>query len=154
MRKVYAANRAYGPREAPLNVTGKVTVIADYDKYGEKFIDVDYATDTGVTRPAKIHGADNVEMFGSWVGTETPDGRDLPPSMKWEGGVAGKAYDFREHALPDAVCSLPKALLPRAKELAGAGELPMNLCANKACYVDALRTGGAAAARERCAARR
>jgi hypothetical protein len=150
MRKVYEPNRAYGTREAPLNVTGKTTVIADYDQYDGKFIDVDYATDTGVTRPAKVHGDDKVVMFGSWIGTESPDGRDLPPDMKWEGGVSGKPYVFKDHALQGTVCSLPKSLLPKAKELAGSGELPMNLCAKKACYVDALRSGGVAAARQRC----
>lgn len=150
MRKVYGANRAYGPREAPIDISAKVDVIADYDKYDGKWIDVDYATDTGVTRPGKVYGADKVVMFGSWIGTETPDGRDLPPNMAWEGGVSGKPYVFREHAIANAVCSLPKALLPKAKELAGNGELPMNLCANKACYVDALKTGTAAAAREKC----
>lgn len=149
MRKVYVANQIYDARD--LGITAKVDVIADYDKYGDKWIDVDYATDTGVVRPAKVYGADKVEMFGSWIGTETPDGRDLPPDMKWEGGVGGKPYVFREHALASAVCSLPKSLLPKAKELAGNGELPMNLCANKACYVDALKTGTATAARDRCA---
>jgi hypothetical protein len=152
MRKVYEANRAYGAREAPLNITGKVNVIADYDKLGDKWIDVDYATDTGVTRPGKVYGDANVEMFGSWIGTETPDGRDLPPDMKWEGGVSGKPYVFKDHTLANTVCSLPKSLLPKAKELAGSGELPMNLCAKKKCYVDALRAGGAAAARTQCAA--
>lgn len=151
MRKVFEPNRAYGPREAPLNVTGKTIVVADYDQYDGKFVDVDYPTDTGVTRPGKVHGDDKVAMFGSWTGTETPDGRDLPPDMKWEGGVSGKPYVFKDHALQGTVCSMPKSLLPKVKELAGSGELPMNLCAKKACYVDALRTGGAAAARQRCA---
>lgn len=151
MRKIYAANHAYGPREAPIDVTAKVNVIAGYDQYDGKWIDVDYATDTGAVRPAKVYGAENVVMFGSWVTTESPDGRDLPPDMKWEGGVSGKPYVFAEHVIPNVVCSLPKALLPKAKELAGSGELPMNLCENKACYLDALRSGGAAEARARCA---
>jgi hypothetical protein len=149
MRKVYGANKAYEARD--LGLTGKVDVIADYDKYEGKWIDVDYATDTGVVRPAKTYGADKVEMFGSWVASEAPDGTDLPPDMQWEGGVSGKPYVFKKHVIPNTVCSLPKALLPKAKELAGTGELPMNLCANKACYVDALKNGTSTAARERCA---
>ncbi len=148
MRKVYVANKIYDARD--LGIAAKVDVIADYDKYEGKWIDVDYATDTGVVRPAKVYGADKVEMFGSWIATETPDGRDLPPDMKWEGGVSGKPYVFSEHAVAGTVCSLPKSLLPKAKELAGNGELPMNLCANKACYVDALKNGTATAARDRC----
>jgi hypothetical protein len=151
MRKVYEPNRAYGAREAPLNITGKVNVIADYDQLDGKYIDVDYATDTGVTRPGKTFGDDKVVMFGSWVGTESPDGRDLPPDMKWEGGVSGKPYVFKEHALQNTVCSMPKNLLPKVKELAGSGELPMNLCAKKKCYVETLRTSGVAAARTQCA---
>jgi hypothetical protein len=151
MRKVYAANRAYGAKEAPLNITGKVNVIADYDQLDGKYIDVDYATDTGVTRPGKELGDENVVMFGSWIGTETPDGRDLPPDMKWEGGISGKPYVFKEHALANTVCSMPKSLLPKVKELAGSGELPMNLCANKRCYVDTLKTAGVEAARTQCA---
>jgi hypothetical protein len=71
--------------------------------------------------------------------------------MQWEGGVSGKPYVFKEHARANTVCSLPKSLLGKAKELAGSGELPMNLCAKKQCYVDALKAGGAAAARTQCA---
>ena len=149
MRKVYTANRRYAPSD--VGVAARTNVIADYDQYDGKFIDVDYATDTGVTRPGKVHGDDKVVMFGSWIGTETPDGRDLPPEMKWEGGISGKPYVFKEHALQNTVCSMPKSLLPKVKELAGSGELPMNLCAKKSCYVDALRSGGVAAARQRCA---
>jgi hypothetical protein len=91
-------------------------------------------------------------MFGSWVASETPGGKDFPPDMKWEGGVDGKPYVFKDHVLPNTVCSMPRALLPALKQLAGAdGLVPPQLCAKKACIVKALREGGAAAARERCA---
>ncbi len=128
MRKVYAANTAITP-----TTTAKVKVIADYDTYEGKFIDVDYPTDTGAKRPASVHGADKVVMFGSWVATEMPDGKDLPGDMKWEGGVAGRWYDFQEHAVEGAVCSMPKSSLPALKELAAArgGELPTDFCAKK-----------------------
>ncbi len=128
MRKVYAANTAIAP-----TTTAKVKVIADYDTYDGKYIDVDYPTDTGAKRPASVHGADQVVMFGSWGATELPDGKDLPPDMKWEGGVSGKYYDFQEHAVEGVVCSMPKSSLPELKQLASArgGELPADFCAKK-----------------------
>lgn len=129
MRKVYAANTAIAP-----TTTAKVKVIADYDTYEGKYIDVDYPTDTGAKRPASVHGADKVVMFGSWVATEMPDGKDLPPNMKWAGGVSGRYYDFSEHAVRGYVCSMPKSSLAALKPLAAArpgGELPADFCAKK-----------------------
>ncbi|MBK6460747.1 MAG: L,D-transpeptidase [Myxococcales bacterium] len=136
MRKVYVANKIYTPPHAP------VKVIADYDQYDGKAIDVDYPTDTGVVRPGKVLGADKVVMFGSWVASELPNGKDLPPNMKWEGGVAGDYYVFAEHALKNTVCSAPKADLAKLGAYAKLkGELPTNFCAQKACYLSALRAG-------------
>ncbi len=136
MRKVYKANQIFTPPHAPVNV------IADYDTYGGKYIDVDYPTDTGVVRPAKTFGADKVEMFGSWVASELPNGKDLPPNMKWEGGVSGDYYVFAEHIVKNAVCSAPKADLAKlGAYVARKGELPMNFCAQKTCYLTALRAG-------------
>jgi hypothetical protein len=135
MRKVYGANQmVYPPNKA-------VNVIEDYDTFDGKFIDVDYPTDTGVTRPAKVHGADKVAMFGSWVSSMMPNGRDLPRNLKWEGGVPGEYYVFSEHALPNMVCAIPKADLPAVKTFASSlgGELPKSLCEKKACILDALR---------------
>lgn len=150
MTRVYRADEIYGPQRPPMNVTAPVDVIADYDSYDGKLIDVDYPTHGSAVRPARVVGAENVVMFGSWIGTETPDGRDFPRNMAWEGGISGRPYVFAEHSLPNRVCSMPKALLPALKELTGGGDVPRNLCANKACYLDALANGGAAAARERC----
>lgn len=136
MRKVYVANKIYTPPHAP------VQVIADYDQYDGKAIDVDYPTDTGVVRPGKVLAADKVVMFGSWVASELPDGKDLPPNMKWEGGVSGDYYVFAEHVLKNAVCSAPKADLAKLGAYAKRkGELPMNFCAQRACYLSALRAG-------------
>jgi hypothetical protein len=145
MRKVWAANQMV---DNPTAAT--VEIIADYDTLDGKYIDVDYATDVGVVRPAKVHGAESVVMFGSWVATEMPNGKDLPPDLKWEGGVAGKPYVFAEHARQGLVCSFAKPLLPALKRLQAqtGGELPPSLCAKKACIVEALRAG--ADARARC----
>jgi hypothetical protein len=87
----------------------------------------------GVTRPGKIHGVDRVEMFGSWIASETPDGKDLPPDMKWEGGVSGQFYDFQEHVQRGFVCSMPKSTLPALKDIAArnGGVLPKDFCAKK-----------------------
>ena len=136
MRKSYLPNAVVVPR-AP----APVEVIADYDRYDGKLVDVDYPTDTGVVRPAKVVGAANVAMFGSWVATELPNGQDLPPSMKWEGGVAGDWYVFSEHALANTVCSVPKADLPKLRGFIAQqkGELPKDFCAKKACVLSALR---------------
>lgn len=139
MRKVYDANRAY-----PANTATSVSVIDDYDTFDGKYVDVDYPTWTGMKRPGVVYGAGQVEMFGSWVATETPDGSDLPPSMKWEGGVAGKYYVFGEHAREDMVCSVAKAdvakLKALAKTLPGA-ELPRGFCAKRDCVIDAFHAG-------------
>lgn len=134
MRKVYAANQVVRPPSRP------VTVLAEYDSYEGKLVDVDYPTDVGVTRPAKVHGADKVEMFGSWVALELPTGQDLPADLKWSGGVRGAWYVHRDHALPNMVCSFPSAVLPGLKGLSGVfgGELPKTICEKKACVVEAL----------------
>ncbi len=128
MRKVYEPNKPYRP-----TTTAQVKVIADYDTYEGKYIDVDYPTDSGAKRPASVHGAEKVVMFGSWVLKESPDGKDLPPDMKWEGGVSGKFYDFNEHAKMDLVCSMPKSSLNDLKGIATrlGGELPADFCAKK-----------------------
>jgi hypothetical protein len=128
MRKIYKPNDPIRP-----TTTADVKVIADYDTYNGKFIDVDYPTDVGVTRPGTVHGAEKVEMFGSWVASETPDGKDLPPDMKWEGGVTGQFYDFHEHAKRGFICSMPKSSLPALKEIAArtGGVLPADFCAKK-----------------------
>lgn len=138
MRKVYKANDGFVPAAKP-----PVQVIADYDTYEGKSIDVDYPTDVGVVRPAKVVGADKVVMFGSWVASELPNGKDLPPNMKWEGGVAGDYYVFAEHVLKDSVCSVPKADLPKLRTFAAKtnGELAPTFCAKKACILTALRAG-------------
>jgi hypothetical protein len=88
-------------------------------------------------------------MFGSWVATLLPNGKDLPPDMKWEGGVNGKPYVFADHARNDMVCSFEKRDLPALKGLVRAvgGELPRSVCEKKACIVDALRAGADAKAR-------
>gem|GEM_PF-1279773 len=147
MRKVWTANQMY---ESP--TTAKTVVVADYDTLDGKFIDVDYATDVGVTRPGKVHGDSKVVMFGSWVASETPDGKDLPPDMKWEGGVAGRPYDFQAHARRDMVCSFAKRDLPGLKILqrASGGELPRSICAKKQCVVDAIRANKADQAKALC----
>ena len=137
MRKVYGANQSI-----PNPSSAKTIVIAGYDTLDGKFVDVDYATDVGVTRPGKIHGDDKVVMFGSWVASETPDGKDLPKDQSFEGGIKGKPYVFAEHVQPGMVCSFAKSDLPALKNLARAfgGELPRSICAKKACVVDALRS--------------
>ena len=141
MRKVYEGNRTYSDlTRAP------VRVIADYDTYEGKLIDVDYATDVGMTRPRG-----DVAMFGSWIASETPDGRDLPPDMKFERGESGNMYTFADHVVKGAVCSIPKSLLPALKQLAGRdGLVPKELCAKKKCIAAALKEGGAAMARSKC----
>ncbi len=142
MRKVYGPNKFYNVRPSP-----KVRVVADYDTFDGKLVDVDYPTSTGAVRPGKLYGQGRVEMFGSWLASETPDGRDLPPDMKWEGGVSGAWYVFGEHVRPDMVCSVPKADLKNLEAFAArsGGELPASFCANKACVLDALRSGRDAA---------
>jgi len=144
MRKVWTANQMYA---SPTTATTQV--IAGYDTLDAKFIDVDYPTDVGVTRPGKVHGDAKVDMFGSWVASEMPSGQDLPPDMKWEGGVSGKPYVFAEHAKMGLVCSYAKrdlAGLKRVQTRLG-GELPASVCAKKQCIVDAIRAGADAKAR-------
>jgi hypothetical protein len=129
MRKVYRANVGIIPTTA-----ATVKVVSDYDTYEGKYIDVDYPTDTGVKRPASIHGAAKVVMFGSWVASEMPNGKDLPPDMKWEGGIAGRPYDFQEHAREGFVCSMPKSSLAALEVLAAGragAELPADFCAKR-----------------------
>jgi hypothetical protein len=130
MRKVYEPNKIYDP-----TTRAKVDVIKGYDTYGSKLIDVDYPTDVGATRPAAVHGADRVVMWGSWILGEMPNGKDLPPDMKWEGGENGNPYAFREHAsgTRDWVCSMPKETLPKLRAIAARtnGTLPRDFCAKK-----------------------
>jgi hypothetical protein len=139
MRRVYQPNKTYAP-ETPV----RVKVIDEYDSFAGKAIDVDYPTDVGAIRPAVSKGADKVEMFGSWVASETPNGRDLPPNMAWEGGVTGKAYVFNEHARRGWVCSMPKDVLPKLATWAATQpnrEVPASVCGKTRCVADALRAG-------------
>lgn len=139
MLKVYEPNGFYTPATKP-----PVTVIADYDTFEGKYVDVDYPTDVGVTRPAKIYGADQVEMFGSWIATSLPDGRDLPRDLQWEGGISGHPYVFAEHARTGMVCALDKSdrLLVKAFAKTLGGTLPTSFCEKKDCVVSTLRAGG------------
>lgn len=138
MRNVYSPNQEI---EDPSKA--KVTVIADYDSYEGKYIDVDYPTDEGVTRPGVALGDDKVTMFGSWVSSLAPDGSDLPPDEKWEGGVRGKLYVFAQHAQPGMVCSFPQDLLSGLKKLQTrmGSELPRSICEKKTCIARAVRSG-------------
>jgi hypothetical protein len=128
MRKLYNPNDPIAPHSA-----ADVKIIADYDTYEGKFVDVDYPTDVGVTRPAKVHGDDNVVMFGSWVASDLPDGSDLPAGLEWEGGVSGKLYNFIDHAKHGFVCSMPKGSLAALKVVANrtGGILPADFCTKK-----------------------
>jgi len=142
MRRVYSKNAQVRPSGA-----ARVSVIAGYDTYGGKFVDVDYPTDAGVsrstvTRPAKVHGAERVAMFGSWVASAMPGAGDLPPSMKWEGGVSGKPYVFAEHAKKDWVCAVRPSQLSRLSSyVKRSGDLPASFCAKKSCVLSALEAG-------------
>lgn len=142
MRKVYGANQIY---ERPTRAT--VRVVEGYDTFEGKLVDVDYPTDTGARRPASEVGPEGVAMFGSWIASEMPDGKDLPPDMKWQGGVRGDWYVFAEHARNDMVCSFAKRDLPKLKELVrvAGGELPRSICAKKECVVDGIRANRSAA---------
>lgn len=128
MHKLYKAAAQYTP-----TTTAKVHVIADYDTYQGKYIDIDYPTDTAAVRPASVKGADNVVMFGSWVATQTPTGTDLPPDMKWEGGVNGQLYVFKDHAVRGNVCSMPQSSLTALAAVAAknGGQLPADFCTRK-----------------------
>jgi hypothetical protein len=143
MRKTYGANQSYANPSA-----AKVTVSDDYDMLDGKYIDVDYATDTGVVRPGVTYGDDKVTMFGSWIASVAPDGKDLPPDMKWEGGVNGKPYVFADHARADMVCSFAKKDLAGVKKLVAevGGELPRTVCQKKQCISDAIAAGNDAKA--------
>lgn len=137
MRTAYRANAGFTPK-----TPATVSVIADYDTYGDKYIDVDYPTDTGVVRPGKVYGDAKVEMFGSWVASEMPNGKDLPPSMKWEAGISGRYYVFADHVMNDTVCSVASGDLPKVRAYTTSkGELPKDFCAKKDCYLTALRAG-------------
>ena len=143
MRSVYKANT-----QVSMAAKVPVKVVSGYDTYDGKPIDVDYPTDIKAVRPTG-----DVAMFGSWVASETPAGTDLPPDMKWEGGVNGEWYVFAEHARQNWVCSaLPKELAalktwassrtsvdPKNDERAG--ELPADFCQVKTCVLDALASG-------------
>ncbi len=137
MHKTYTANASLTPAHP-----ASVTVIADYDKWSGKYIDVDYPTDVGVVRPGKVYGNANVEMFGSWVAAELPDGSDLPKNLAWEGGVSGKYYVFKDHAVYDRVCSVLPADLPRLKSWMAnqpGAKLPSDFCAHVSCITNALK---------------
>ena len=139
MRKAYSANQSIVPSKP-----ASVKVIADYDKFNGKYVDVDFPTDTGVVRPGKVYGAQNVEMFGSWVASELPDGSDLPRDLAWEGGVSGEWYVFADHAEHDYVCSVLPADLVKLKPWIArqpGAQVPANFCAKKDCIVAALADG-------------
>lgn len=143
MRKAYRANESFTPKTPAV-----VDVIADYDLVDGKYVDVDYPTDVGVVRPGKVHGAAKVAMFGSWVASELPNGKDLPKSLKWEAGVSGDYYVFAEHVLADAVCSVAKADLTKLRAYTQAkGALPADFCAKRDCYLGAIRAGATPACR-------
>lgn len=135
MRKTYKANTAYKP-----TTTSKVNVIRDeYDTLDGQLVDVDYPTDVGAVRPQG-----NVAMFGSWMGSETPDGSDLAQSAKWEGGVNGKLYVYKEHVKANWICSFPTGDLAKLGALAAKfpnSELPVSLCSKKACIQQAFKDG-------------
>lgn len=135
MHKLYKAASSYKP-----TTTATVTILAnEYDQYEGKYIDVDYPTDVGVTRPGVAKGNDQVVMFGSWVAKQLPNGADLPPDMKWEGGVNGQLYDFQEHAQRGWVCSMPPSMLGELAQVAAktGGRLPNDFCAKKYACDDA-----------------
>lgn len=134
----------YGNKQTITPPRHTVTLIDDYDQIDGRWVDVDYPTDVGVVRPATVYGAENVEMFGSWVGSELPDGSDLPASMAWEGGVAGKRYVFQEHATYDWVCSLLPEEQTKLKAWANTRPgktLPDDFCAQKACLLNVMEWG-------------
>jgi hypothetical protein len=142
MRKIYPGNTEVAMSASMKNSSVKVMV--DYDSLDGKFVDVDYPTDDGVVRPGKVHGDAKVVMFGSWVATETPDGKDLPADMKWEAGRAGDFYTFSEHARANTVCSAPKAAFAALKTFAASqpgGLLPKNFCEKRACYIANAKAG-------------
>lgn len=139
MRRFYAPMQTITPR--PSNVT----LLDDYDTLDGKYVDVDFPTDVGVVRPGVTFGTQNVIMFGSWVGSEMPDGSDLPGDLAWEGGVINKRYVFKEHATYDWVCSALPEEITKLKAYAATlpnKRLPADFCGRKTCIVEALSTGG------------
>lgn len=143
MRKVWGADAIY---ENPSTANATVKVIADYDTYGGKPVDVDYPTadPTANSGPPVERPKDSV-MFGSWIGTESPDGSDLPADMKWEAGISGKPYVFKAHAIPNMICSVPEARVKALRAWADTlpnKEVPKGFCAKKECILDALKNGG------------
>ena len=141
MNVVYREGKAYRMNEAPVNVTAAtVRVVPDYDSYDGKYVDVDYPTAAGAKRPKDVYGEENVAMFGSWIASETPDGTDLPHNLKWESGIRGKYYVFADHVRPHTVCSMPKAVLSKLRNLVGVngGVVPKNLCERQACWKEKL----------------
>jgi hypothetical protein len=137
MRKSWIANKSFVPGawsgSDKTKLPAVVDVISGYDEYEGQLVDVDYPTDVGVVRPKG-----NVVMFGSWVASELPNGKDLPPSLNWEGGVSGNLYVFAEHAVQGSVCSVKPADLPLIRAR-GDGRVPADFCENKACYLAAYR---------------
>jgi hypothetical protein len=139
MRTVYTAQSWITPQ-----VKSSVNVIADYDQLQGKYVDVDYPTDVGAVRPHISYGRDKVEMFGSWVGTERSDGKDLAKPLKWEAGIKDKFYKFEEHAKQGWICSVPQPLLGRLGKLAKtfpSSRLPADFCSKRDCVVKALSEG-------------
>ena len=143
MRKVWTADAIY---ENP--TAAKVKLSAEYDTYDGKPVDVDYPTETtmglgpnGVSAPIRAPGA---VMFSTWVGTETADGSDHSASMKWEAGVSGKLYVFKEHE-KKFVCSVPEASIKSLRAFAATlpgATLPAGFCAKKKCVLDTLKANG------------
>jgi hypothetical protein len=151
MRKAYrnrwdvVANRVWRPGP------GTVQVLGDYDTWNGKYVDVDYPTHGSARRPSG-----DVEMFGSWLASETPEGVDLERRKKWEGGVPGVMYDPATHVVPGMLCSfvahrrgaseaeknnfvLNRRLISLIDALPRQ-ELPRDICAKKACVVDGLES--------------
>lgn len=135
MRRAWTAERMVDP---PHDV--KVVVVDGYDRYDGKWIDVDYPTDAGAVRPAAKYGAGNVVMFGSWVASTMPNGRDLPPDVRWEGGRPGEWYTFADHAKRHWVCAVTPAHHAALESWTNAhGDVPRGFCAHERCFVNHLR---------------
>lgn len=139
MRKVWVADEIY---ESPSTNHAQVEVLADYDQYDGKPVDVDYATDGAIRNDGfKMVRPQNSVMFGSWIASESADGKDLPIAMKWQGGVAGQIYDFKQHVIPNMVCSMPEKNIKALREFAARQpnkELPKGICEKRACVLGKL----------------